>query len=174
VIAGARATAGAASLDLAAARLALAGSVVQTYLDLARAEAQGRIARRTIETRERSSRLTDVRIRNQLASDLDREASATLLAQARQALLRARAAQVLGHNALAALAGRGPDYAATIGTTAVRLDAALPMPSVIPADLFSRRADIAGSADCPSISARGRPHILGPFRRRMQNVAVWI
>lgn len=144
-IEGARASARAAGLDLAAARLALSGAVVQTYLDLVRAEAQARIAAQTIATRERSARLVNARIRNRLASNLDAQATATLLAQARQALVRAQGAQVLAKNALAALAGRGVDYVATIAPTTLRLDAVLPLPDRVPADLLARRADIGAA-----------------------------
>ncbi|SFP69733.1 efflux transporter outer membrane subunit [Sphingomonas rubra] len=144
-IRGARASAAAAALDLTAARLALAGSVVSTYLDLVRAEAQAGIVQRTIEARVGSLRLVDVRIRNRLASQLDRQAAATLLAQARQSLVRARSDAVLAKNALAALAGRGVDYPATIRPTAVRLDNGLPLPAAVPADLLARRADIAAA-----------------------------
>ena len=94
-IEGARASVRAAALDVAAARLALSGAVVQTYIDLERAEAQAGIAKRTIATRENTLRLTNVRIRNQLGSKLDAQAATTLLAQARQALVRAEAGQVL-------------------------------------------------------------------------------
>jgi NodT family efflux transporter outer membrane factor (OMF) lipoprotein len=144
-IRGARAATAAAGLDLVAARLALTGSVVSTYLDLVRAEAQGRIAQRTIDARTGSLRLVDVRIRNRLASQLDRQAAVTLLAQARQALVRAQANAVLAKNALAALAGRGVDYPATIRPTTVRLDGGLPLPATVPADLLARRADIAAA-----------------------------
>jgi NodT family efflux transporter outer membrane factor (OMF) lipoprotein len=155
-IAGARASGRAAALDLEAARLALAGSVVQTYLDLARAEAQARIASDTIATRSRSARLIDVRIRNRLASNLDAQGAATLLAQARQALVRAQAAQVLAKNALAALAGRGVDYPQTIAPTRLMLDTALPLPATVPADLLSRRADIAAAQARVEAAAAGR------------------
>ena len=144
-IAGARATAGAAALDLAAARLALAGSVTQSYLDLARAELQGAVARRTIATRQESLRLVRVQIRNRLASKVQESAALTLLAQAQGALTRAAGERALAANALAALAGRGPDYAAAILPAALRLDAGLPMAAVVPADLLARRADIAAA-----------------------------
>ncbi len=72
-IRAAEAQGAAAVLDLAAARLALSASVVSTYLDLVRAEAQGRIAERTIAARTGSLRLVDVRIRNRLASEIDRQ-----------------------------------------------------------------------------------------------------
>jgi len=155
-IGGARASVRAASLDVAAARMALSGAVVQTYIDLERAEAQAGIAQRTIATRQNSLKLVNVRIRNNLASKLDAQAATTLLAQARQALLRAQAAQVLAKNALAALAGRGADYPATIGATALRLDAALPLPKTVPADLLARRADIAAAQARIEAAAAGR------------------
>jgi NodT family efflux transporter outer membrane factor (OMF) lipoprotein len=155
-IAGARASVQAAALDLSAARLSLSGAVVQTYIDLARAEAQAAIAERTIATRTNSLRLVNVRVRNQLNSKLDAQAATTLVAQARQALLRAQAAQVLARNALAALAGRGADYPATIGTTRLRLDAALPLPQRLPADLLARRADIGAAQARVAVAAANR------------------
>lgn len=155
-IAGARASTRAAALDLSAARLALSGAVVQTYLDLVRAEAQARVAARTIATRKRSSRLVNARVRNRLASNLDAQATATLLAQARQALVRAEGAQVLAKNALAALAGRGIDRAAAIAPTTLRLDAVLPLPAQVPADLLARRADIAAARMRIDAAAAGK------------------
>ena len=155
-IAGARASVRAAALDLAAARLALAGAVVQTYIDLERAEAQAGIATRTVATRENTLRLVNVRIRNKLGSKLDAQAATTLLAQARQALVRAQAGQVLAKNALAALAGRGVDYPATIRATALKLDAVLPLPATVPADLLARRADIAAAQARIEAAAAGR------------------
>lgn len=155
-IAGARASAQAAVLDATAARLMLAGSVVQTYLELYRAETQASIARRTITTREGTVRLVQVRIRNQLASRLDAEAATTLLAQARQALVRAEGARALAANALAQLAGRGADYAATIRPTALHLDTALPLPASVPADLLARRADVAAAQARIAAASAGR------------------
>jgi NodT family efflux transporter outer membrane factor (OMF) lipoprotein len=45
-------------------------------------------------------------------------------------------------HALAALAGKGADYYATIAPPALALDGALPLPTEIPADLLGRRPDI--------------------------------
>lgn len=155
-IEGARASAQAAALDLAAARLAITGSVVQTYIDLARAEAEAAIARRTIATRQESLRLVNVRIRNRLASNLQAVAAQTLLAQAQTALVRAEGARALATNALAALAGRGPDYAATIRPATLTFDAALPVPTQVPADLLARRPDIAAGLARIDAAAAGR------------------
>ena len=156
VIESARASARAAALDVAAARLAIAGSVVQTYIDLARAESTAALATRTIATRTDSLRLIRVRIRNRLASELDATASETLLAQAEGALVRANGARALAANALAALAGRGGDYAAAIAPSRLMLDAALPVPTVLPADLLSRRPDIAAAQARIEAAAAGR------------------
>ncbi|HVF95659.1 MAG TPA: efflux transporter outer membrane subunit [Sphingomonas sp.] len=155
-IEGARASARAVSLDLAAARLAIAGSVVQAYVDLARAEQAAALAGRTIANRQDSLRLVRVRIRNRLASGLDATAAETLLAQAQGTLVRANGSRALAANALAALAGRGPTYAAAIGATRLDLDAALPVPAVLPADLLARRADIAAGEARIDAAAAGR------------------
>ncbi|MFN3774754.1 efflux transporter outer membrane subunit [Sphingomonas parapaucimobilis] len=144
-IEAARASTRAAALDVTAARLALAGSVAQTYVELARAERQAAIARQTIATRTRSLGLIQTRIRHQLASQIDAAGAQTLLAQARVALARAETQAALSRNALAALAGRGLDYPATIAPTKLAFDAALPIPATVPADLLSRRPDIAAA-----------------------------
>lgn len=146
----------AARYDIAAARLMIAGAAVQSYAQVARAERQAALARDTIRTREDTLRLIDVRVRNRLASRLDVEAAGTLLAQARLALVQAEAARVLATNALAALAGRGGDYAAGIGATALKVDAALPVPATVPADLLARRADVAAALARVDAAAAGR------------------
>lgn len=143
-------------LGAEAARLMLAGAVVQTYLNLARAERQAEIAQDAIRTREGSLKLTRIRIRNQLASKLDATAAETLLAQARGALERATGARALSANALAALAGKGGDYAAAIAPTRLQIDAALPLPEVLPADLLARRADVAAAQARIDAAAAGR------------------
>ena len=155
-IAGARASAEAAALDAAAARLMLEGAIVSTYLEVVRAERQAALAQRTIAARTQSLQLTDVRIRSNLASKLDREAAGTLLAQAQLALARAEAARALAVNALAALAGRGADYPATIAATQVPVDVSLALPATIPADLLARRADIAAAQARIAAAAAGK------------------
>lgn len=155
-IEGARAGAEAATLDVAAARLAIVGAVTQTYIDLARAEAQAALAQRTITTREQSLRLVRVQVRNGLASNLQTTAAETLVAQARGALVQAQGARAVAADALAALAGRGTDYAAAITPTRVNFDAALPVPATVPADLLARRPDIAAAQARIAAAAAGR------------------
>jgi NodT family efflux transporter outer membrane factor (OMF) lipoprotein len=155
-IEAARASARAAALDVTAARLALAGSVAQTYVELARAERQAAIARRTITTRTRLLGLIQARIRHQLASQIDAEGAQTLLAQARVALARAESQAALSRNALAALTGHGLDYPATIAPTKLAFDTALSIPATVPADLLARRPDIAAALARIDAAAKGQ------------------
>jgi len=152
----ARDEAAAAQLDVAAARLALAGSVASAYLDLARAEQQLAIAQRAVSTREGAVRLTQVQVRNGLAARLDARAGDVLVAEARQAVVRAGARREAAVHALAALAGRGQDYYAGIGPARLRFDAALPLPNRLPADLLDRRPDLAAARTRIAAAEQGR------------------
>lgn len=152
----ARASRDAAALDAAAARLALTGTVVQTYVELYRVERRIEIARASLRDRTESLKLTQVRVRTQLASRLDERSVDTLVAQANQALVRAEGQRDLTVHALAALAGRGADYHATIGATKLALAGALPLPDVLPADLLARRPDILAAKARIEAAAQGR------------------
>jgi NodT family efflux transporter outer membrane factor (OMF) lipoprotein len=152
----AKSGADAAKLDYQAARLALAGSVVQTYVELARAERQVALAQATIAQREQSARLSRVRVRSQLDSNIDVRAADTLVAEARQALVRAQGQRETIVHALALLAGHGADYYPTITPTALRLDSVQPLPAAIPADLLSRRPDILAAQARIAAASAGR------------------
>lgn len=134
----------AVELDREAARLSLTGAVVSAYAELARAERQGAIAARASATRADSLRLTRVRIKSRLASDLDARAAETLLAQARQAEARAAGARRLAIDALAQLTAQGPDQL-RLQPTRLPIDAALPLPATLPGDLLARRPDVAAA-----------------------------
>jgi len=142
-------------LEAAATRVSLSGSVAQAYVNLARAEAQGRLARDFVASREAGLRLIDARKAANLATDLDLASSRALLAQARQAVVRADGARVAMVHALAALAGRGPDYYASITPTHLALDKALPVPQALPADLLGRRADLLAARKQVDVSIAG-------------------
>ncbi|WP_312490014.1 TolC family protein, partial [Sphingomonas sp.] len=72
------------------------------------------------------------------------------------ALARAEAQAALSRNALAALAGRGLDYPATITPTRLNLDTALPIPATVPADLLARRPDIAAARARIEAASKGQ------------------
>lgn len=157
MVAQARATASAAALDHQAARLALTGTIAQTYVDLVRAERLSAVARDFVTSRQQSLALARTRIRSQLASNFDARAAETLLAEARQAQVRADGQRALIVHALAALAGRGADYYPGIAPAALTLDRALPLPGALPADLLGRRPDLlAGQAQIDAAAAGRR------------------
>src|SRR3546814_8386081 len=124
--------------------------------DLARAERQAAIGKANVEQRERSLKLVQTRIRSKLASDLDARAAETVLAQARQALVRAEGQRVLLVHALALLAGQGAHFYATNRPTTIRIDATLTLPSTLPADLLARRPDISSAKERIAAAAAGR------------------
>ncbi len=140
--------------DLAAARLALAGSVAQTYVDLLRGWQLVDIAQEFVASRQHGLALVRVRMRNKLASGFDENAAVTLLAQARQAEVRAERDRAVAVHALAALIGRGADFYPEIKRPTFALDHALPLPETLPADLLGRRPDLlAAQARIESASA---------------------
>lgn len=146
----------AAELDVEAARLALAGAVVQTYLELFRAERTIAAARAEIVARQQAVQLAKVKLHTQLDSELGVRAAETGLDQSQQVLLRAEEARTLAIHALARLAGQGAGYYPTIGATALRLDGALALPTSLPADLLARRPDIAAAMARVDAAREGR------------------
>jgi NodT family efflux transporter outer membrane factor (OMF) lipoprotein len=155
-IARARQGAEAAAFDYDAARLALAGSIAQTYVELARAERQIALAQSTVDQRAHAVSLAEVRKRSQLSSDIDVRAAETLLAQARQALVEAEGQRETVIHALALLAGKGAGYYGEIQPTRIKLDAVLPLPAALPADLLARRPDILSAKASVAAAAAGR------------------
>lgn len=142
-------------LQLAAARVALSGSVAQAYVNFARAEAQARIAREFVTSRASSLRLVTARRDAGLGNDFDIASARTLQSEAEQALTRAEGARVVALHALSALAGRGPDYGATLSMPTLALDKALPVPDTLPADLLARRADLLAAREQVKLAMAG-------------------
>lgn len=142
LISQARRSQEAAALDVAAARVALTGAVAETYVGLARADLQMQIARAFVQSREESLTLAHTRARNDLASDFDIRAAETLLAEAQKSFDAAKGERALMIHALAALAGRGADAYDDVAPPSINLDAALPLPSALPANLLERRPDV--------------------------------
>ena len=156
VVEQARGSARAAAIDVGAARLALTANVAQAYVELVRAERLAAIADEFVTSRQRSVSLVQSRIRNQLASNFDIRAAETLLIEAQQARLRAQGQREVVVHALAALAGRGADYYPTIQAARINLDAALPLPTALPADLLGRRPDLLAGLARIDAAAAGR------------------
>ncbi len=151
LVRGAGARADATALDAAAARVSLSGAVAQAYVALAGVEAQTALADERVATRHQWLALAQARVSSGLASDLDLRTAEAALASAEQARDSARGERQAARHALAALAGRGPDYGAGLAPPALRLDAALaaslPLPTRLGADLLGQRADILAARE---------------------------
>lgn len=150
------ASADAARLDVATARLMLSVSIAQTYVGLARAERLIEVADGFVATRQRALGFTQSRIKNQLASKFNLDQAQTLLAEAQQARTQAvQQRDVLVH-ALAALAGRGADFYPQIAKPTLALDRAPTVPELLPADLLGRRPDLLAGQARIEVAVQGR------------------
>ncbi|HWA92193.1 MAG TPA: efflux transporter outer membrane subunit [Rhizomicrobium sp.] len=139
----ARATASAAALDAEAARLLLAGSVTEAYVALSRAYALNDVADEEVRQREAVLDLATRRVKAGLDTKASQHQAEALLAVARETRIRTQATKELAVHQIAALIGRGAD-AYDIARPALN-DAALALPTTLPADLLARRADIAAA-----------------------------
>ncbi len=142
LIAQARNGATAAALDADAAHLALSGALAQAYVTLLLNYEYGDIADATVREREGILKISQGRFDAGLANGSDVAQARSLLSIARADQLRFAAAREMDVHAIAALAGEGADAYAGITRPVPNLDAALPLPTSLPADLLARRPDI--------------------------------
>lgn len=146
----------AARLDHDAARLAVSGAVVSTYVNLDRAYKLADIAARTEQDRANTVTLTKRRVIDGIDSQVEEQEAEALLAQAQQARTAADSERDIMVHALAALIGRGADAYAGMTRPALKLDAALPLPATLPADLLARRPDILAAEARVDAALSGR------------------
>ncbi len=133
----------AAALDAAAARLALAGSVTQAYISLARAYALSDVATANVTQREGVRVITVNRVAHGLETTAAQRIAEAQAAAAQVELARINGLKDIAIHEIAMLTGRGAD-AYDIGRPKLNR-AALTLPQTLPADLLARRADIAAA-----------------------------
>lgn len=134
----------AAQADTQAARVLLASNVARAYLQLARANDQLAVAKRTLAQREQSLRLVQDRVRAGLDTQLELRQSEGALPEARQQIEAVQEQAELAQHALAALTGRGNGAAVQAQPSLVALKA-MPTPAQLPADLLGQRADVVAA-----------------------------
>src|SRR6266481_6213543 len=132
----------AARLDVDDARLMIAGAIAQAYIELYREWALGDIAERSAMQRQNIVSITRRRVPAGLDTQLELRAAEGQLPQARVARAQAQAAADLAVHQLAVLTGQGADAYAAIGRPVLAVDAALPVPTVLPINLLARRPDV--------------------------------
>ncbi len=156
LIAQARDSTEAAVLDAQGARLALSGAFAQTYIDLYLSYVNGDIAGQTVAERQGILDLTQNRLKAGLENQSAVEQAKALLALAKVDQRRIAIQRDLDVHAIAALAGQGAALYPTIVRPTPDLDAALPLPDSLPADLVSRRPDILAARARVDAAAKGR------------------
>jgi NodT family efflux transporter outer membrane factor (OMF) lipoprotein len=156
LIAKAGDTANATMLDAQGARLALSGAFAQTYIGLYLAYVNGDIADQTVAEREEILKLTQGRFNSGLENGSAVEQAKALVALARVDRQRYAAQREMEVHAIAALTGQGAAAYAGFVRPTPDLDAALPLPETLPADLVSRRPDILAARARVDAAAKGR------------------
>src|SRR5271155_3949815 len=137
----------AAALDLAGARLALSGAVMQTYIDLYRNDELADVAQRTEAQRERILEITRMRLQSGLDTNVELREASGAVPEAHVELLQAQAAVVLDTHQLAALSGQGAGAYAQVRRPTLDPAAILPLPAALPADLLGHRPDVLAARD---------------------------
>jgi NodT family efflux transporter outer membrane factor (OMF) lipoprotein len=146
----------ASMLDVASARLALAGAVAQAYVDLYRSWELVDIAARTQAQREQLLKLTQQRTAAGLDTQIELKIAQSAVPQARAMRLQAEAARDVAVHRLAALIGAGAERYAQLGRPKLTLDATLPLPDQLPLDLLSHRPDILAARERVEAATAGR------------------
>jgi len=138
----ARSTASAVALDAAAARLAILGAVVRSYIDLQRSYQLADVARREEQQRQQILDITRRRVRAGLDTNVELRQAAGAVPQARVERLADEAAITRDVHLLAALSGHGADKYGEIERPKLQPETVLSLPSALPVDLLARRPDI--------------------------------
>lgn len=146
----------ASALDVRATELLVAGSLAQAYIDLYRAHAHADIAKRSEEQRQKILDLTRKRLVAGLETKVELREAEGALPQARLARLQAEATAELATHELALIAGQGADAYAQIKRPQLNVEAQLPLPAELPADLLGRRPDILAARARVEAALSGR------------------
>ena len=135
----------AGAFSLRGARLAIESAMVSQYLELDRAYAQLDVAQAGSVARTRLADLARLRVTAGLETGIEERSARAGVDDAR---LEAREAQLrvdLAAHRIAAIAGRGADFYASITRPAPLAQAGLALPEVLPADLLLRRGDVGAA-----------------------------
>lgn len=126
------------------AQISLMATVAQTWLGLLADEELLALTRQTLDTRESSFKLVQLRFDNGASSELDLRLSQSLVEAARVTLAQQQRQRALDENALALLLGQAlpPQALARLATPSLNALRLPELPSGLPSDLLTRRPDI--------------------------------
>ena len=144
-LAAARSDIDAARFELTEARLVLTTSIAATYADLAKLHAQRDVLELQLAIRGDTLKLVADRVDAGLDTRAELKQAQSRVPAARAELAATDEAIALTRNALAALAGAGPDRGLTIERPRVSLLTARGLPDNAGIDLVGRRPDVAAA-----------------------------
>lgn len=129
-------------------QISLVSAVASGWLALMSDEELLDLSRRTLQTREESVKLTQLRLDNGISSELDLRQAESLAQQARATLAQQERQRMLDENALVLLIGQPLPDDVRSSLAASRLAKATPMqalPAGLPSDLLQHRPDISAA-----------------------------
>ena len=153
LVAQANTRADAVALDSAGARLAIAGAVVRSYLELDRAYALADVDQRTEQQRQEILAITQRRFKVGLDTRVELRQAEGAVADSRVDVTQIQAERDRAVHLLAALSGQGATAHDKIERPRLRADTALALPGSLPFDLLGRRPDVL-AAHLRIVSAR--------------------
>jgi NodT family efflux transporter outer membrane factor (OMF) lipoprotein len=155
LLAAARSGVDAAEADRAAARLAIAVSVVRAYVQLDLWYALLDVANDQLKQQASIMQLTQQRVDAGLENVARVKQSEGNLALTRAGIAAAQANIDLSRDQLAALVAAGPDRGLALTRPHLTAPAAIALPSTLPADLLGRRPDVAAARALVQGAAQG-------------------
>jgi NodT family efflux transporter outer membrane factor (OMF) lipoprotein len=132
----------AAALDSAGARLAIAGALVRSYLELDRTYALADVVQRAEQQRLQIRAITQRRLKAGLDTRVELREADGAVADVRVDLTQIHAERDRAVHLLAALTGQGATAYDNIERPQLRVDTALALPGSLPFDLLARRPDV--------------------------------
>ena len=135
----------ASDADMQFAKLTLETAIARSYNRLARLFALRNIAAQEVERREQIDKVTAGRIAMGLDTEVERKSALANLATSRAAVTALDGNITTTRYQLAALVGAGPDRGLSIARPSLGAGDDVKLPDNLPADLISRRPDIAAA-----------------------------
>jgi NodT family efflux transporter outer membrane factor (OMF) lipoprotein len=127
------------------ARLVIATSVAQAWIQLARQYAQLDLNEQQLEVNRKIAQLRELRYKAGLDAKSESQQTRQQLANLGSEHEQLQEAIALTRNQLAALLGQGPDRGLQIPRPALPADAAIALPDALPLNLLGRRPDIVAA-----------------------------
>ncbi|MDD0973056.1 efflux transporter outer membrane subunit [Pseudomonas fontis] len=137
------------------AQLELHNNIVKVYIQLSLHFAQRDIVKAELEQQEQILALAERRLAGGIGTHFEVSQAQTPLPETHRQLDAMNEAIALARNQLAALAGKGPGEGAQLLRPSLSLNAALKLPSALPAELVGQRPDVVASRWQVAAQARG-------------------